>query len=526
MFQIKKEARESLIRGVDKVADAVRLTLGPRGRYAAIYRGFGPPDITKDGVTVAREIKVTDPMEKIGAELIKEAAVKTNDIAGDGTTTATILTQEFIKNLLNSDVHPTILREGSEACLKEIIGRLKNHAKRINGSLNMIEWVATTSANNDKTIGKLIRDAVEKVGEDGILLVGNSNNAESSIEKLEGMRFDVGFTSPYFITNIEKQTVEYENPLLLITDAKIENVQELVPIIDYAHGQDRPLIIVAEDFETTCLSTLLRNKVSGNYKIATMKMPGFGDFKKENLLDLATFTGGTVITKDVGLKLTSAKPAYLGTCGSMLMTSNKTTFLDGAGDKEAMKDLYTAVSMQKPVENAYNEGRHAERLARLSGKVAVIKVGAVTESELKERRDRVEDAVNAVRAALEDGVVPGGGIALLKIGSTFTEARKEWIPLLKTLPAIFETIVDSTIIPMEEATENVFEGDFWYGFDAKELFYMDWSSEFCTAPILDTVKSIKIALETAVSIATSILMTEIVINAESRRDQVTPVPFG
>ena len=530
-MKIKQEARQCLLNGVDLVANAVGATLGPKGRTAIIHRGYGPPEITKDGVTVAKEVFSDDPYERIGVELVREAAIKTNEIAGDGTSTATVLTQALCHigvDAVNKGAEPIHVKKGIEMAINEVLKYIRSTGVPVSGDFDKIQSVATISANNDYSIGKLIREAVELVGMDGIIMMGEARNEDSFVDKVEGMEFTSGYASPYFITNPARQEVEYENPFILITDKKIENVQILSGVIEHCASLDRPLVIVADDFEATALATLVRNRMNGHFKIAAMKMPGFGDFKREGLDDLAIFTGGTVISSTLGIHFDSMTPNDLGTCRKLIMTKSRSIFTGGDGDKAAMEEHYNNVKLQVPVENTYNKGKFLERLKRISGKVATVHVGAITESELVEKKYRVEDAINAVNSAIEEGVIPGGGTTLLKatlVLDNLTHSEPDvqiGINAVKqSLYSPFSKILTNAAVNPDDCLGNILIGPSGYGFNANTLAYGD----FWDSGVLDTVKSTCIAVETAGSIASNIIMTEVLINAERKRDSTEVLPF-
>lgn len=531
-MKIKQEARNCLLSGVDLVANAVGATLGPKGRTAIIHRGYGPPEVTKDGVTVAREVFSEDPYERIGVELIREAAIKTNEIAGDGTSTATVLTQALCHAgiaAVENGAEPIHVRKGIEKAVEEVLKYVRSAGVPIAGDLDKIQSVATISANNDYQIGKLIRDAVELVGIDGIIMMGEARNEDSFVDKIEGMEFTAGYASPYFITNPARQEVEYEDPFILITDKKIENVQILAGVIEHCASLEKPLILVAEDFEATALATLIRNRINGHFKIAAMKMPGFGDFKREGLDDLAIFTGGTVISSTLGTNFDSMTPHDLGTCRKVVMTKSRTIFTDGAGEKELMAEHYENIKKQVPVENTYNKGKFLDRLKRISGKVATVHVGAITESELVEKKYRVEDAINAVNSAIEEGVIPGGGtvlvkatLALDKLGQHHIADVQKGVDAVKAaLYSPFNKILRNAAVNPDDHVGDILLGPVGIGFNADTLEFGD----FWDSGVLDTVKSTCIAIETAGSIASNIIMTEVLINAERKRDSPEVLPF-
>lgn len=523
---IGQEARDKLLSGINTMADAVESTLGPHGRLVNIYKGYGNPEVTKDGYTVAKSVIIEDPYERIGADLLKEAAIKTNETAGDGTTTATALTRKLCNNCCREaeqDGGTIAIKAGMEKAIDLAIEFVKANAVEVADDFDKIQNVATISANNDPLLGKLIRDAFQSVGVEGMVLMGTSNNDISHITQGEGMEFAAGFASPYFITNPDRHEVIYENPLILITDIKLEVVQALQDAINYAVSQDQPIIIVCDDIEMGVLSTLIRNKVTNNLKIAVFKMPGHGDFKKEAMDDLALFTSGKFVSPVVGRSLRDISEVDLGTCKRVIMDNKKTLFLEGAGKPEDLKERYENIKKISVKENTYNKGKHQDRLRRLSGKVATIHVGAITEAELKEKQYRVEDAINAVTAAINQGVVPGGGVILAKASEYIKK-------LLDTKdPGVLHTC-DSLKYPLMVITKNadlvdyiddVISSPINMGINALTGEMVD----LYEAGILDTVKATVIALETAKSIAGSVLMTNVLINAESRRDSSEVLPL-
>ncbi len=416
IFDLK--ARESLKSGVDALSNAVKVTLGPKGRNVILEKSFGTPQITKDGVTVAKEIELKDPVENMGAQMVKEVASKTNDLAGDGTTTATVLAQSIfttgIKNV-TAGANPMDLKKGIDLAVAEVVKSLKKQTKQINDSGDKVEQVATVSANNDSTIGKLIAQAMAKVKKDGVITIEEAKSMETYVDVVEGMQFDRGYISPYFITDSEKMEVVYENPYILIHDKKISIMKDLLPILEKVVQTGRPLLIIAEDVETEALATLVVNKLRGGLKVVAVKAPGFGDRRKEMLEDIAVVTGGTVISEEKGFKLEDANLSHMGAAEKITIDKDNTTIVSGKGKKDDIKARINQIRAQiETTTSDYDKEKLQERLAKLAGGVAVIYVGAVSEVEMKEKKDRFNDALNATRAAIEEGIVPGGGVAYLR----------------------------------------------------------------------------------------------------------------
>ncbi|MDP3731137.1 MAG: chaperonin GroEL [bacterium] len=523
----KEEAREALKRGVDKLANAVKVTLGPKGRNVVIDRGFGSPTITKDGVTVAKEMELKDKFENIGAELIKEVASKTNDVAGDGTTTATVLAQAIIAegfSAVQSGANPVFLREGMESGLKKVINHLSKNAKKVTG--NNLQEVASISAN-DPELGKLIADVFKEVGKDGVVTVEESQSTEMTKELVKGMQFDRGYLSAYMITNAERMEAVYNDSHILITDRKISSIQDIVPILEkISKSGKRDLVIIADDVDGDALATLVVNKLRGNFHALAVKSPGFGDRKKELLEDIAVVTGGTVISEEKGMKLDTVDLDMLGKAAKIISNKETTTIIDGKGKKTDIEKRVEQIRTQiEKTTSSFDKEKLQERLAKLSGGVAVIKVGALTETELKEKKFRVEDAVNATRAALEEGIVAGGGVALfntlrdfetskdgekgkVRAGYGFTDLAKG--------EQIVKSILDK---PLREIIQNAgfnsnqIAGELWSkgptaGFNARTGKIVDNIFE---EGVIDPLKVVKVALTNAVSVASLILTTEAVI---------------
>jgi chaperonin GroEL len=525
-----KEAREALYKGIATVANAVGATLGPKGRFATVYRGWDSPEVTKDGVSVAKDIKVEDPFQNIGAELIKSAAIKTNEIAGDGTTTATVLTLSLTEVGLDliKDYSPIKVKKTFDSHLKLVVDALKTSALEVKDSIDKIEQVANISSNNDKEISSLIRQAVEQVGIDGMIFFDKSTTNDNYIKKLEGMEFPSGYASPYFVTDPVRQECVYDNPLIIITDKKLEVVQDITKLIEYAQDTNRPLVIIAEEFENNVLTAIIRNRVQSQLKIVCCTMAGLGDYRKENFVDLCKFTGGTLVTSETGMSWKKFSEDHFGSCERVVLSKNKSTFIGGAGDPVELATHYENVKAQKPAESVYNKGKYIERLSRLSGKVATIHLGAVTPSELNEKMARLEDAINAVKSSIEEGVVAGGGTALIKacasIWKTLDEDDDISRAFINGLNAPFFKLLDNAGV--EEASDiylNVLKNPHpMFGYDINTETYGDlWEMG-----ILDTVKATIIALEAAVSISTNVIMTEVLINVESRQGPSPFLPIG
>ncbi|HXA01591.1 MAG TPA: chaperonin GroEL [Cytophagaceae bacterium] len=511
------DAREKLKRGVDALADAVKVTLGPKGRNVILDKKFGAPTVTKDGVTVAKDIELKDPIENMGAQLVKEVASKTADSAGDGTTTATVLTQAIynagIKNVA-AGANPMDLKRGIDKAVQAVVENLKKQSKKISGS-NEIQQVATISANNDKEIGKMIADAMEKVGKDGVITVEEAKGTETEVKTVEGMQFDRGYLSPYFVTNAEKMEAELESPYILIYDKKISSMKELLPILEQVAQTGRPLLIIAEDIDGEALATIVVNKIRGALKVAAVKAPGFGDRRKAMLEDIAALTGGTVISEEGGYKLDNATIDLLGTAEKIHIDKDNTTIVNGSGKKEDIKKRINQIKAQ--VENTtsdYDKEKLQERLAKLSGGVAILYIGAATEVEMKEKKDRVDDALHATRAAVEEGIVPGGGVALIRAALVLDKLKGEnedqntGIAIIKiAIEAPLRTIVANAGLEASVIVQKVKEGKDDFGYNAREDKY----ENMVAAGIIDPTKVTRLALENAASIAALLLTTECVV---------------
>jgi len=515
------EAREKLKSGVDKLANAVKVTLGPKGRNVVISKKFGAPHVTKDGVTVAKEIELKDPIENMGAQMVKEVASKTADIAGDGTTTATVLAQAIIaagmKNVA-SGANPMDLKRGIDKAVISVVNTLKSISKEVGSDNDKIKQIASISANNDETIGSLIAEAMKVVGNDGVITVEEAKGTETEVKTVEGMQFDRGYLSPYFVTNADKMIVEMENPLVLIYEKKISNMKELLPILEPVVQSGKSLLIIAEDIDGEALSTLVVNRIRGSLKIAAVKAPGFGDRRKAMLEDIAILTGGQVISEERGYTLEGATMDMLGTAEKIEIDKDNTTVINGAGNKEAIASRVGQIRAQiETTTSEYDKEKLQERLAKLAGGVAVLYVGAATEVEMKEKKDRVDDALAATRAAVEEGIIPGGGVGFIRA-----------IEALETLKGINEdentgiAIVKRAIEePLRQIVANaggegavivqkVKEGKDDYGYNARTEVY----ENLYEAGVIDPTKVARIAIENASSIAAMLLTTECVIADE------------
>jgi len=519
------DAREHILRGVDILANAVKVTLGPKGRNVVLEKSFGAPRITKDGVSVAKEIELKDPFENMGAQMVREVASRTNDVAGDGTTTATVLAQAIVREGLKSvaaGMNPMDLKRGIDIAVAKVLEDLKGRSKDIQSS-EEIAQVGTISANGEAQIGADIAEAMEKVGKEGVITVEEAKGLESELDVVEGMQFDRGYLSPYFITNADKMMVEMENPLVLLHESKLSNLQSLLPLLESAVQSSRPLLIIAEDVEGEALATLVVNKLRGGLKIAAVKAPGFGDRRKAMLEDIAILTGGQVVSEDLGIKLENVTVDMLGTAKKITITKDDTTIVDGAGDEEAIKSRCGQIKAQvEGTSSDYDKEKLQERLAKLSGGVAVIKVGGVTEVEVKERKDRVDDALHATRAAVEEGIVPGGGTALLYatraleglVGDNDDQGKGIDI-IRRALQAPLRQIAENAGVDGAVVAGKLIEGDNdAIGFNAQSEEYTD----MVKAGIIDPTKVVRTALQDAASVAGLLITTEAMV-AEIKDDK-------
>lgn len=524
-------ARESLMKGVDQLANAVKVTLGPKGRNVMIGKSYGAPTVTKDGVSVAKEVELSDTYENLGAQMAKEVASKTSDTAGDGTTTATVLaqaiTREGLKNVA-AGANPMDIKRGMDAAVAAVIEKLDKMAVKINGKEHIAQ-VATISANNDSEIGDLLADAMEKVGKDGVITLEESKTAETTLEVVEGMQFDRGYLSPYFATNTDTMEVNLENPFILLYDKKISSMKDLLPILEQVAKQGKSLLIVAEDVDGEALATLVVNKIRGTLKVAAVKAPGFGDRRKSMLQDIAILTGGALVSEETGAKLEDAPISVLGRAKSVTITKDNTTIVEGAGDAANIKARVNQIKKQiETTTSDYDREKLQERLAKLAGGVAVIKVGAATEVEMKEKKDRVDDAMHATRAAVEEGIVPGGGVALIRAANAidalkFDNADEQTGAKIirRAIEEPLRQIVKNAGLEDSVIVNKVKEGKDGFGYNAKTDAYED----LIQAGVIDPTKVTKTALKNAASIASMLLSTDCVI-AEKKEDKPTPMPQG
>jgi len=512
------DARNKMKKGVDTLANAVKVTLGPKGRNVVIEKKFGAPSVTKDGVTVAKEIELEDAIENMGAQMVKEVASKTADIAGDGTTTATVLAQAIITEGLKNvaaGANPMDLKRGIDKAVKAVVENLKKQSQEVGNDNKKIQQVATISANNDEEIGKLIAEAMEKVSKDGVITIEEAKGIETGIDVVEGMQFDRGYISPYFVTNSEKMEAELESPYILIYDKKISSMKDILHILEKVAQQGAPLLIISEDLEGEALATLVVNKLRGTLKVAAVKAPGFGDRRKDMLQDIATLTKGIVISEDQGYKLENADLTYLGKAERVVIDKDNTTIVGGKGESDAIKGRISQIKSQ--IENTtsdYDREKLQERLAKLSGGVAVLNVGAATELEMKEKKDRVDDALHATRAAVEEGIVPGGGVAFVraiesldKIDTRNSDEKTGVQIVRRSLEEPLRQIVENCGIEGSVVVNKVREGKGDFGFNARDEKY----ENLIAAGVIDPTKVTRVALENAASIAGMLLTTECVV---------------
>ncbi len=513
------EARENLKAGVDALANAVKVTLGPKGRNVVIQKSFGAPAVTKDGVSVAKEIELEDPIQNMGAQLVKEVASKTADIAGDGTTTATVLAQSMIaagmKNVV-AGANPMDLKRGIDKAVAKVIENLKSNTEEVGEDFDKIKQVASISANNDDEIGTLIAEAMKRVSKDGVITVEEAKGTDTTVEEVLGMQFDRGYLSPYFVTNTENMTTEYENPYILIHDKKVSNMQDILPILEKAVGSGRPLLIIAEDIESQALGVLVVNRLRAQLKICAVKAPGFGDRRKAMLEDIAILTGGTVISEEKGYKLENVELEHLGSCEKIVVDKDNTTIVNGVGSEEQINTRIAQIKSQiETTTSDYDREKLQERLAKLSGGVAVLYVGAATEVEMKEKKDRVDDALHATRAAVEEGIIAGGGTALVRAMSSINnlkgsnEDETTGIQIvLKALEAPLRTIAENAGVEGSIVLQRVRNSRGDTGYNARTDKFEDLKK----AGVIDPTKVTRIALENAASISGMVLITECVIN--------------
>jgi chaperonin GroEL len=527
------DARNKMKKGVDTLANAVKVTLGPKGRNVIIEKKFGAPSVTKDGVSVAKEIDLEDAVENMGAQMVKEVASKTADVAGDGTTTATVLAQSIITEGLKNvaaGANPMDLKRGIDKAVRAVVENLRSQSQTVGNDNKKIEQVATISANNDYEIGKLIAEAMEKVSKDGVITIEEAKGIETTVDVVEGMQFDRGYISPYFVTNSEKMQAEMDNPYILIYDKKISSMKDILHILEKVAQQGAPLLIIAEDLEGEALATLVVNKLRGTLKVAAVKAPGFGDRRKEMLQDIAILTKGIVISEEQGYKLENADLTYLGKAERVVIDKDNTTVVGGRGEKEAITGRINQIKSQ--IENTtsdYDREKLQERLAKLSGGVAVLNVGAATEVEMKEKKDRVDDALHATRAAVEEGIVPGGGVAYVRaIASldtieTLNIDEKTGVQIVRrSLEEPLRQIVENCGLEGSVVVNKVREGKGDYGFNARTEQY----ENLIAAGVIDPTKVTRIALENAASIAGMLLTTECVVSEKPEPKQAAGAPGG
>ncbi|HEY1032459.1 MAG TPA: chaperonin GroEL [Flavipsychrobacter sp.] len=527
------DARNKMKRGVDILADAVKVTLGPKGRNVVIEKKFGAPGITKDGVSVAKEIELEDAIENMGAQMVKEVASKTADVAGDGTTTATVLAQAIVNEGLKNvaaGANPMDLKRGIDKAVAAVVANLKTQKQDVGNDNKKIEQVATISANNDNEIGKLIAQAMAKVGNEGVITVEEAKGTETTVDVVEGMQFDRGYLSAYFVTNTEKMQAELQNPYILIYDKKISTLKDILPILESTVQSGRPLLIIAEDVDGEALSTLVVNKLRGSLKIAAVKAPGFGDRRKEMLQDIAALTGGIVISEEQGYKLENATMQYLGQAESITIDKDNTTVVGGKGQKENIDARINQIKSQiETTTSDYDREKLQERLAKLSGGVAVLYVGASTEVEMKEKKDRVDDALHATRAAVEEGIVPGGGVAYIRAVAALDSVKGDnndeitGIAIVRrALEEPLRQIVANAGIEGSIIVQKVKEGKGDFGFNARTETY----ENMLAAGVIDPTKVSRVALENAASIASMLLTTECVIADKPEPKQAAGMPGG
>ncbi len=527
-----EDARKKLLNGVNQLADTVKATLGPRGRNIVLEKKFGSPTITKDGVTVAKEIELKDPLENMGAQMVKEVASKTSDIAGDGTTTATVLAQSIYTEglkMVAAGANPTLIKKGIDAGVEHVVADLKKMSQKVSGK--MIAQVGSISANNDVSIGEIIAEAMDKVGKDGVITVEEAKSLDTTMDMVEGMQFDRGYISAYFVTDSEKMVAELENPLILLNEKKISNLREMLPLLEQIAKSGRPLVIVAEDIEGEALATLVYNKIRGLLNVVAVKAPGFGDRRKAMLEDIAILTGGKVISEEIGVKLESVDLEWLGSAKKVTVDKDNTTIVEGGGKDDDIKGRINQIKRQiEDTTSDYDREKLQERLAKLSGGVAVIKVGAATETEMKEKKARVEDAMHATKAAVEEGIVPGGGVALLKAAQNLKKLKpggdmQFGVDILtKSLEMPLKQIVNNAGFEGSIIVEKVRSGrNRNYGFDALNEKYAD----MIAAGIIDPTKVVRTALQNAASVAGLLLTTQgLVAEIKEEKEAAPAMPPG
>ena len=527
------DAREKMLRGVDILANAVKVTLGPKGRNVVLDKSFGAPRITKDGVTVAKEIELEDKFENMGAQMVREVASKTNDISGDGTTTATVLAQSIVREgakYVAAGMNPMDLKRGIDLAVIEAVKELEKRSKKIKTS-EEIAQVGTISANGDREIGDMIASAMQKVGNEGVITVEEAKALETELEVVEGMQFDRGYLSPYFITNAEKMVTELEDPYILLHEKKLSNLQAMLPVLEAVVQSGKPLLIIAEDVEGEALATLVVNKLRGGLKVAAVKAPGFGDRRKAMLEDIAVLTSGQVISEELGIKLESVTLQMLGRAKKVSISKENTTIVDGAGKKKEIEGRIGQIKAQiEETTSDYDQEKLQERLAKLAGGVAVIRVGGATEVEVKEKKDRVDDALNATRAAVEEGIVPGGGVALLRARKAVDKLKSENPDVqaginivLRALESPIRQIVENAGVEGSIVVGKILENKSeTFGFDAQSETYVD----MVTAGIIDPTKVIRTALQHAASVAGLLVTTEAMVAEHPKKDPPMQMPGG
>ena len=536
IISFEAEARAALKRGVDKLADAVKVTLGPKGRNVVIDKKFGAPTVTKDGVTVAKEVELEDPIENMGAQMVREVASKTSDVAGDGTTTATVLAQAIVREGMKNvtaGANPMDLKRGIDLAVKKVVEELKSDrlTRKVGDDKEKIAQVGSISANNDRTIGELIANAMERVGKDGVITVEEAKGTETTVEWVEGMQFDRGYLSPYFVTDADTMETALEDPYILIHDKKISAMKDLLPILEKVAQAGRSILVIAEDLEGEALATLVVNKLRGTLKVCAVKAPGFGDRRKAMLEDIAVLTNGTVISDEKGFKLENAQVSYMGTAKKVTIDKDNTTIVEGAGKKDDIKKRINEIKGQiEKTTSDYDKEKLQERLAKLSGGVAVLKVGASTEVEMKEKKSRVEDALHATRAAVEEGIVPGGGVAYLRAMSvlsavkTDNEDQRIGVEIIRrALEEPIRWIVNNAGLDGSVVVNKVKEGKDDFGFNAQSEQY----ENLIKSGVIDPTKVARIALENAASVAGLLLTTEATIVEKPEKDKSMPqMPHG
>jgi len=527
------EARDALKRGVDILANAVKVTLGPKGRNVIIDKKFGSPAITKDGVTVAKEIELKDAVENMGAQMVKEVASKTADIAGDGTTTATVLAQAIIttgiKNVA-AGANPMDLKRGIDKAVAAVVANLKEQSQTVGEDNNKIKQVASISANNDEVIGALIAEAMGKVGKDGVITVEEAKGTETEVKTVEGMQFDRGYLSPYFVTNADKMEAELDNPYILIYDKKISNMKELLPVLEKTVQTGKPLVIISEDLDGEALATLVVNKIRGSLKVVAVKAPGFGDRRKAMLEDIAILTGGIVVSEERGYKLENADLTYLGSAEKVVVDKDNTTVINGAGNSDDIKSRVSQIKAQiETTTSDYDKEKLQERLAKLAGGVAVLYVGAASEVEMKEKKDRVDDALHATRAAVEEGIVAGGGVAFIRAVAALADLKganedeNTGIQIIRrAIEEPLRQICENAGIEGSIVVQKVKEGTADFGYNARTDVY----ENLIGAGVIDPTKVSRVALENAASIAAMLLTTEVVLADEPEEGGAPMPPMG